>query len=531
MFKKNFYNQKIVHKNKKYKGNKKSNFYVINKKPIFKNNRYYNNFYKKRNRNKKKHFLIPRFKKYIFKNINKIKKFILFRRRTINARGWKKRFGNYKDRKKYRRHFYYIRKFSTTILYFLFPKTVIGDKLRALNYKKKKKDKLFLRFIIKKYFRILKISNYFFLHYILNFKYKEAFNKYFYRKYIKNIFYKSKKFLKTRLFFSLKNFYKFYILRLFKNIYFKYFFFILIDKLKIFKINDRNIFLKYEFFGNCFFKKKLFFILKFKLLNYFLVTKKSNILNKYTKFRVRNFIFFRFKQCISILKSWLLTFFINKYKIIINIEIKENLKFLKNDLKKLFLLYFYLTDNNIKNFILYSRKFLNWFSFKINRKSKTQSFLNFIAYNYKKMINLPLKFYKNIGFNQYIKFNNLKLFFLSLYSSIIYIYINIKLNNVFVIISKINGNTLFKYSAGFYGVSGRKKRDPESLHYISIKIAKKISKFTKLSIILKVKRKIKNKFSKKILEIFHKFNIFPICYYYLVNRQVSKIKIKKIRRL
>jgi len=52
---------------------------------------------------------------------------------------------------------------------------------------------------------------------------------------------------------------------------------------------------------------------------------------------------------------------------------------------------------------------------------------------------------------------NIKKIYLKLYEEFIYLQLDTKLNNVFVTLLSNGGRVLFKYSTGFYGVSGRKK--------------------------------------------------------------------------
>ncbi len=418
---------------------------------------------------------------------------------------------------------------------------LMGYLKKSNRYEKYVNDFLFpkntISLIMKKFFKRKFLKKY---HYFVIDKYKDFFPLFHKSMILKKIIFflkkkrKNLKFLKLKLYqiskvnfdyfktklkFSLKNFYEFYILKLFSNLNFKFFFFKLLEKInKYLDVKDKYLFLKYEFFGHSYFKRKLFFILKFKLLNFFFSFTKQKEL-KSVIFQNKINILKKVKYNFSFLKNWLLNFFLNKYNFV-NYESQKDFNLKQKislDLRKIFYLYFSIFDKNLKFFIFSNKKFTNWLYYNINRKKqKIKNLFDIFGYE-------DDFYYASEDFNKKFLFN--------LYKSLIFLQLSIKLNNVFVTLSNIKGKVLFKYSTGFYGLRGRKKRDPLTLYNITSNVAKRLKKFEKLNLILKIKKKFKSKYYRQVLNSLKKNKIIPLCYFFIVNREISKRRLKKARRL
>jgi hypothetical protein len=390
-----------------------------------------------------------------------------------------------------------------------------------------------LQFVFKKYKKHFKIDRKISIN-EQKFSFKEYISKRFkklfiFLKKIKNVF-------NINLVFSLKKFFEYYILRLFCNFNFKFYFFQLLQKItKALNVKEKYLFLKYEFFGHSYFKHKIFFILRYKLLYfYFFQAKKPRINFKvkysisntlvYKNFFIKLFFLRKMKYNYSFIKNWLLNFFLNKYQFPgysykNTSEVFEQKDYISLSLvlKNIFFLYYSIYDRNFKSFIINNKKFTNWLFYNINRKKQ-------------KIKNLFEIFgYEDDFFPLSDSFN--KSFLSNIYKSLVFMHLSIKLNNVFVTLSNFKGKVFFKYSTGFYGISGRKKRDPLTLYNIINNIFKRLKKFPKLNLVLKIKRRLKNKYFRQVLNSLSKNRIMPLCFFLIVNRNISKRRLRKVRRL
>jgi ribosomal protein S11 len=396
-------------------------------------------------------------------------------------------------------------------------------------------------------------------------------------------------YLTLKLFFKINiiKFYKYYINIFFKNPGIKYFFDKIINNEIFVNKNLRLNFLKYEFFGNSYFKSKLFYYLKnslflyiYKLFNKNHNFKKISSMNNY--FKYKNLILKKYFYYFSFLKFWLFKFFLNKYTSIIetndiftNFKIKKCYQELKNDLKNLFLIN--LNFLKSKFFVYHSscRKFKNilnsFFPKKYNIfyhlfRNLRGIYKNFFKNEFVEIMgtslnnkNLELLKFKNknINFNYPFFFNNLKslkknsLFDpninknnknpLSNYKIInhitlqlqkmLFINITIALNNVFFTVLTTAGRVLYKCSAGCYGFRNRKRRQIFAVTQAARLLGLKIKQLQLPAVFLNLNVSSGNKFVKSLFYGFQasKINFTGIIYNY--NRPFTACKLKKLRRV
>lgn len=321
---------------------------------------------------------------------------------------------------------------------------------------------------------------------------------------------------RTNFHIDLRSFYHFHILRLFSDYNFKFYFFKIMNNVEFKNAKIRSDFLRYEFFGSKYLKIKLLFLFKLKFFVYFFRKFLKVSAKRGVAFflKVREVFFYLF----SYLRHWLLMSFLNKYHNTRSNSFSK-LQCYRKEIQKLFLLRFFFFDKNLDFLFKYSKKLRSWLFYKKKKqREKRKIFKLFFRA-------LSLFQDKEQFFFGIVKNLNL------LYFSIIFLNVSVKLNNVFVTVTNIFGKTLFKYSAGFFGNRGKKRRDPLILANVTSVLALKFKKYVRLNLVVKIKRKITNKYLKRVLDGLKKKKVFPLYFFFLVNRAISKRRLRKVRRL
>jgi len=417
----------------------------------------------------------------------------------------------------------------------------------------------------------------------------------FYRKFPVNIVSNSKyimgglNHLTLKLFFkiNISKFYKYYINVFFKNPGIKYLFNKILTNKILLNKNIRLDFLKYEFFGNTYFKSKLFYYLKnslflyiYKFFNKNHNLKKISNMNNY--FKYKNLILKKYFYYFSFLKFWVFKFFLNKYtstiestNIFMTPKSKECYQELKNDLKNLFLIN--LNFMRSKFFIYHSscKKFKNilnsFFPKKYNlfyhlfrrlrgiykKLFKNESLeIKGTLINNKSEELLKLK-RNNINFNYPFFFNNLNLLKKNILfnetnnsnqknylsdckiinhitvqlKKMLFVNITIALNNVFFTILTTAGRVLYKCSAGCYGFRNKKRRQIFAVTQAARLLGLKIKQLQIPAVFLNLNVSFRNKFVKSLIYGFQASKISFTGIIYNYNRPFTSRKLKKLRRV
>lgn len=345
---------------------------------------------------------------------------------------------------------------------------------------------------------------------------------------------KRKVFFKNK--FDLKNFYKLYILKLFSNYNFR------LNFLKIIKESfalgglERKIFLKFQFFGHAFFKRRILLLLKKRYTDFILQKnclfikkdKNKNILLLATKI-ANGFLY---------LKTWFLSFFLNKYNAQSN---QGGVLFfsLTGKLNQLFLLKNIFLDSILIQYIKVSRGVKTWVNYKIRKLKKKYKIVSALAkkerqrqYYLLKESNLKnFSKSKGNGHNLLEKKHDIQYFLKQIQESFILMYISVKLNNVFITLTNNVGKILLKYSGGHFGFRGKRRRDSESILNVARIVALNIKKQANLNLIVVIKNSITNQYLNVILKAFVSRGLYPAALVYAYNRPITAQRFRKNRRI
>jgi ribosomal protein S11 len=119
----------------------------------------------------------------------------------------------------------------------------------------------------------------------------------------------------------------------------------------------------------------------------------------------------------------------------------------------------------------------------------------------------------------------------SYYSSLLLLYVHVKMNNIFLTITNCRGKTLLKYSGGNFGFRGKKRRDMTSLYSVSRIVALDIKKRANLKLAVVVKNLVTERYLNTVLRGFISNGLYPFMFIYAYNRPITQKRLKKVRRV
>jgi ribosomal protein S11 len=119
----------------------------------------------------------------------------------------------------------------------------------------------------------------------------------------------------------------------------------------------------------------------------------------------------------------------------------------------------------------------------------------------------------------------------SYYTSLLLLYVHVKMNNIFLTITNCRGKTLLKYSGGNFGFRGKKRREMTSLYSVSRIVALDIKKRSNLKLAVVVKNLVTERYLNTVLRGFISNGLYPFMFIYAYNRPITQKRLKKVRRV